>query len=144
LRFEELVQRVGRVRKPQVPQRIGHQQVAELVVDIRRGRRMVGQQCQSQNYRQRRQQQHAPAGSFRQPGRARLEPRPPEDRRQGEQKRECQQDEIARAKTERVTERQERAEKVGQKHGAPPILADSAPLPAWPAYGCFTIEARRT
>ena len=39
--LEELVHGVRRIRQTQMPQRIGLEQVAELVINVRNGRRMM-------------------------------------------------------------------------------------------------------
>ena len=64
--FEELVQGMRRIGQAQVAERIGHQQVAEFVIDIGGGDGMVGQERQPQHHRQSRQDGHRPGGPFRQ------------------------------------------------------------------------------
>jgi len=73
-RFEELVQRMRRIRQAKVQQRVGHQQVSEFVVHIGRGHRVMGQQSEPQRDRQQRQQEHAPAGFPGKPARGRNNP----------------------------------------------------------------------
>ena len=100
--LEELVQGMHRIGQPEVPQGVGHQQVAELVVDIRRGRRMVRQQSQPQHYRQRREQRHRPDGSPGQAAGSRLQVLAPQQRGQQEQDAQQQFQIVARAKSQGI------------------------------------------
>ena len=46
-RFEKLVQRVRGIREPEMPQRVGDEQMPELIVDIGCGNRMMRKQSEA-------------------------------------------------------------------------------------------------
>jgi len=123
--FEEAMQRVDGVRKAQMAERVGEEQVTEVVrAGWRRGRE-ARQQREPQQNRQQRQDGHRPAGARRQLLHCRRQP-PGGERQHDQQGRQGEFDEIARAEPERVVERQKRAEHVEQEHRESTVIARAA------------------
>ncbi len=115
--FEELVQRMRWIGQTEMPERVGHQQMAEFVVDVGCGNGMVRKQGQPQCDRQCRQQQHAPAGFRRESAQRRARSRARDRARsQNQQRADDELDEVARAEADRIAQRQERAHQIGKMH----------------------------
>ena len=79
-RFKKLRQRMRRIGQPEVPQRIGDQQMSEFIVDIGHGHRVAREQGQTQHDRKRGEQNHAPYGAVCEPLGIRFEPGTPDER----------------------------------------------------------------
>ena len=108
--LEEPAHGMHRVRQAEVPQRIGDEQVAEFVIDVGRGHRMVGQEREPQHHRERGQQEHAPTRALRQAGDVGLDPGTEHQDRAGHHQGQQQFDEIGRAETDGVVQGLEGAE----------------------------------
>jgi len=89
-----------------MPQRIGDEQVSKFVVNVRLRDGVIRKQSQAQRDRQNRQRQHAPARARGKSGPVRCEERSPGQSQQDENRRQCDLDEIAGAKTNWAAERQ--------------------------------------
>ncbi len=100
-----------RIGQPEMAQRVGGQEMAEFVVDVRRGRRMVGQERQPQDDGQRGEQRHRPGSSFGEAPGARFESLPPHQsgQQQGGQQ---QLQVISRAEPQWIIERVKGAEEI--------------------------------
>ncbi len=86
-------------------QRIGNQQVAEFVVDVGSGYRMMRQKDQPQSRRQNRQSDHAPNGSAREFRGGRGDVRLPDEGHRKQQKRENQFDVVDRPEADGIMQR---------------------------------------
>src|ERR1700737_1397724 len=93
--------------------------MAEFVVDVRRGNRMVREKSQPQRARQDSQEQHAPAGFLRERPSEWLDPRARGQGQKNQQRGDNELDEVARAEADRIAEGQKRAHEIGQMHEVP-------------------------
>jgi len=114
--LEELRQRVWRIGQPEVPQRVGNQQVPELVIEIGRRHRMMTQQQQSQRHRQNGKHRHAQPRAPRNPQHTRLDRWAPHQRRHNQQHTQAKQQEIRGSEADRIGAGQQRPPQV-LEHG---------------------------